>query len=311
MRYAGWYPRRRGILEHLDSGKISLLDAAVHDFVCLIADHRTGVAWISAEKIHALAGAGISLRAIQRSLAHLEEIAWIKRFRTRGQRGNYPVVIAKFHVISVTDNVTDASPKWMSVNIERTSDWRDVQFDPVTDASLADVLRRHRGVTERGTDASPVQEERSNNQEPRTAGVRRTSGGDSPGLKVENRKEMLRRGLVKKICETDESLNGFLDSNKRDCGERYPEWWGEVLEACRFVGFKIDEADPTVTLSFVETLTTQFEKYQEAIRNRQMLPGIFSTKCVDELVRNRKPFPPAFVEHRDRLRKQERNTRSA
>lgn len=81
MNYTGWYPRRRGILEHLETGTVSLLDVAIHDFLCLIADHRTGVAWVSAEKLHALAGSGINLRAVQRSLEKLEALSWIKRFR--------------------------------------------------------------------------------------------------------------------------------------------------------------------------------------------------------------------------------------
>lgn len=305
MRYIGWYKRRRGILEHLESGKISLLDAAVHDFLCLIADHRTGVAMASADKIKALAGAGISLRAVQRSLSHLEKIGWIKRFRTHGQRGNYAIAIAKFHVVSVTDGVTDASPKWMSVNIERTSDWRDVQFDPVTDASLADVPTRHRDVTDRGTETSPVQEERSNNQQARRDGVRRTTS-DRTSLGVEERTKKLRDGLVKKIGENEESLKLFLDYCERDHGERYPEWWSNVRSACEFLEYRLDENDPTVTASFVGELGSQFEKHEDAIRSGEMLPGIFATKVIDELVQEKQFFPPSFVEHRDRLRTKER-----
>lgn len=165
MRYAGWYPRRRGILEHLESGTISLLDAAVHDFLCLTANYRTGVARVSAEKIRALCPSDITLRAIQRSLAHLEKIGWIKRFRTHGQRGNYPVAIGKFRVISGTDGVTDASPKWMSVSLERTTDWRNIQFDLVTDPSLSEELSCHSRVTDRDTDVSPVKEGRSEKQD--------------------------------------------------------------------------------------------------------------------------------------------------
>lgn len=161
MRYAGWYPRRRGILEHLDNGAISLLDSAIHDFLCLIADYRTGVAWASAEKIRALCPSDITLRAIQRSLAHLNAIGWIKRFRTHGRRGNYPIVVGKFRVISVTDGITDASPRWMSINLESTIDWRNVQFDPVTEPSLSEEVRCHSRVTERDTDVSPIQELRS------------------------------------------------------------------------------------------------------------------------------------------------------
>jgi hypothetical protein len=127
--YFGWYPRRRGILEHLDKGFISLLDLAVHDFLCLIADHRTGVAWASSEKIYALCPLEINSRAIRRSLAKMEEIGWLKRFRVRGRRGNYPIIIARYFV-------RDASGNWMSVNAERTTDLSNIQFDVVRDPSF-------------------------------------------------------------------------------------------------------------------------------------------------------------------------------
>jgi hypothetical protein len=125
----GWYPRRRGILEHLDTGSISLLDLAVHDFLCLTADYRTGVAWSSSEKIHALCPAEINSRAIRRSLSKMENLGWLKRFCVRGRRGNYAIVIARYFV-------RDASGNWLSVNAERTTDWRNVQFDAVHDESF-------------------------------------------------------------------------------------------------------------------------------------------------------------------------------
>jgi hypothetical protein len=139
----GWYPRRRGILEHLNNGRISLLDAAVHDFLCLTCNYRTGVATACAEKIRALCPRGTSLRAVQRSLDRLEKIGWIKRFRTHGARGNYPILIGKYFV-------TDASQRWYSVNLEKTRDCQNVQFDIVTDEvfsshreSLSEALSRH------------------------------------------------------------------------------------------------------------------------------------------------------------------------
>jgi hypothetical protein len=160
LRYAGWYPRRRGLLEHLEHGTISLLDAAVHDFLCLTADHQTGVTWVSAEKIHVLAGADISLRAVQRSLARLEKLSWIKRFMRPGKKGNYPTLIGRYFV-------RDSSLKWLSVNLERTSDWRDVQFDAVTDPSFVANGGGNRAVTQSDTDASPHQEVRLETEEER------------------------------------------------------------------------------------------------------------------------------------------------
>jgi hypothetical protein len=165
--HTGWYARRRGILEHLECGTISLLDAAIHDFLCLIADYRTGVARASAQKIAALCPVDISLRAIQRSLARLEEIGWIKRFRTHGKRGNYPIVIGKYFVI-------DPSLKWKSVNLEHTSDWRDIKFDVVTDTSF--VVPK--AVTEVDTDVSCIQEARSEKEEADQVTGNRVTGTD-------------------------------------------------------------------------------------------------------------------------------------
>jgi hypothetical protein len=172
---AGWYPRRRGILEHLEHGAISLLDSAVHDFLCLIANHRTGVAWASAEKIRALCPQDIRLKAIQRSLQKLERIGWLKRFRTHGKRGNYPVVIGKYFV-------RDASLNWLAVNLEKTCDWRNVQFDRVTDTSFVTGTKRtssdtsfdSEAGTQPGTEAnshvSPVQEVRRGEPKKETEG---------------------------------------------------------------------------------------------------------------------------------------------
>jgi hypothetical protein len=170
VNYAGWYPRRRGILEHLEKGAVSLVDVAIHDFLCLIADHRTGVAWASAEKLHALAGAGITLRAVQRSLEKLEGLSWIRRFRVPGRRGNYPTLIGRYFV-------RDASLNWLSVNLSRTTDWRNVQFDPVTDPSFSSHQYEYRDDTRGGTEVTSHQEFRSKNQEQR--GVENDSESDS------------------------------------------------------------------------------------------------------------------------------------
>ena len=98
--------------------RFSLLDRRLPD----------GRGLVSSEKIHALCPAEINSRAIRRSLAKMEGLGWLKRFCVRGRRGNYAVVIARYFV-------RDASGSWMSVNAERTTDWRNVQFDPVHEPS--------------------------------------------------------------------------------------------------------------------------------------------------------------------------------
>jgi hypothetical protein len=148
MMNHGWYARRRGILEHLRDGKISLFDMSIHDLLCLLADHQTGIAMCSSVKIAALAprddverSAQGYVRAIRRSLEHLESIGWIKRWAIKGKKGNYPVAVARFDVMrpvsvpgAVHDPASSLSMMKCRVNIERTTDWRDVQYDAVHDA---------------------------------------------------------------------------------------------------------------------------------------------------------------------------------
>jgi len=122
---AGFYKRRRGILEHLESGKIGLLDLAVHDYLCLKMNAVVstncsippGVCFSSAVAIHALCPREVSERTIRRSLEHLEQIGWIKRWQERGKRGNYPILICR-------SSVHDMSAVEYRVNGLETTDWR-------------------------------------------------------------------------------------------------------------------------------------------------------------------------------------------
>jgi hypothetical protein len=161
-----WYARRAGVAEHLESGLISLFDSGIHDWLCIHADHRTGVVRASAEKIMGMCRRDRgALWKIQRSLVKLERIHWIKRFRTPGAHGNYPILIGKYYVLregesffrvteGVTEESADPSPKWYSVNLERTTDWRDVQFDLVTEGIFSSNRARRAAVRE----PSPSQE---------------------------------------------------------------------------------------------------------------------------------------------------------
>lgn len=128
----GYYPRRRGILEHLEAGRVSLLDTSIHDFLCLKANPiigngssvPPGVCFTSARAIHALCPRTISERTIQRSLEHLEKNGWIRRWQKPGKPGNYPVLIARYSVRSLSGSE-------YRVNAEATTDWRSPILEPV------------------------------------------------------------------------------------------------------------------------------------------------------------------------------------
>lgn len=171
----GWYPRHRSILQELERGSLSLLDIAIHDVLSQWADYRTGVCLASAEKIKALCPAEFSYKSIQRSLLKLERLGWIKRWMTRGRRGNYTVLVCRFFV-------RDASMTWKATNGQKTSDWRDVQFDPVHDTSFNCPPVDPRGARELdhevAHDVSGVQEVRKQQQEDKRNG--RTKRDTSP-----------------------------------------------------------------------------------------------------------------------------------
>jgi hypothetical protein len=176
----GYYPRRRGILEHLERGTVSLLDSAIHDVLSLWADYRTGVCWASAEKLNVLCPADFSYKSIQRSLAKLERLGWIKRWVVRGKRGNYPILVCRYFV-------RDASMKWWSTNGERTMDWRHVQIDPVHDQSFNGPSGVRSDVRERGGELSvEVSAEVSGLQEVRTKnGKSKIDDDDDPARRDE------------------------------------------------------------------------------------------------------------------------------
>jgi len=134
----GFYKRRRGILEHLEAGRINLVDLAVHDYLNLKANLLIGgnssippgVCITSAVAIHAVCPGQISEKAIQRSLKHLEQIRWIKRWNVPGKHGNYPVLVCRA-------SVHDLSGKEYRINGEETTDWRYPKWELVGDSSAS------------------------------------------------------------------------------------------------------------------------------------------------------------------------------
>jgi hypothetical protein len=134
----GWYKRRRGILEHLEAGRIDLLDSGIHDFICLKMNALVGNdsllppgVWIgSAAAIRALCPRQISERAIQGSLDRLEKLGMIKRWITKGKHGNYPILVCR-------GTVADLSGNEYRINAEGTTDWRQPKLDPIGERSPA------------------------------------------------------------------------------------------------------------------------------------------------------------------------------
>jgi hypothetical protein len=95
----GYVPKRRGIIEHLRDGRMTLQMYAAHDVLVLLAEKSTGI-WIGSAKAFASnCGAGdISERQARHILERLESARYIKRFPVRRSHRNYPILIDKFQI---------------------------------------------------------------------------------------------------------------------------------------------------------------------------------------------------------------------
>jgi hypothetical protein len=132
---AGWYKRRRGILEHIESGTIDLLESGIHDYLSLKANLLigsrcsipVGICFTSAPAIHVHCPR-VSERTIQRCLEHMEQIGWLRTWKVAGKRGNYPVLVCR-------GSVHDLSGNEYRINGEKTTDWRQPVYEPVGEVS--------------------------------------------------------------------------------------------------------------------------------------------------------------------------------
>jgi hypothetical protein len=132
---AGFYKRRRGILEHIESGEVDLLESGIHDYLSLKANLLigsqssipVGVVYTSAPAIHVHCKR-VCERTIQRILGHLEAIGWIKSFKIDGKRGNYPVLMCRA-------SVHDLSRNEYRINGDMTVDYQHPVYEPVGEVS--------------------------------------------------------------------------------------------------------------------------------------------------------------------------------
>jgi hypothetical protein len=138
----GWVQKRRGAVEHLRDGRLTLLEYGALDLLLALADKESGICWVSAKALAAICGAGdFSERQARHVLESLEKKGYIRRFATKRGRGNYPILVNKFEV-------TWGAYKGTRLNTEKTMDWR----RPVYEDCLADGL-------EQGVDRGPAQGE--------------------------------------------------------------------------------------------------------------------------------------------------------
>jgi hypothetical protein len=286
-------------------------DFSVYDAAMALTAHSDGPRILSASRETLARMTGYGLRAVGCARERLVKKGFLEpvasdwqehqRFKS-GKSGSFAV--PKFRIVE-HDEWALSHPGECPTVVRSTAHGKsaDAKTDdaPSVDRDATDTVV---GQTTDTVHGQPYHNALIRSPKEKPAQVRRTPHGKR-SFDGDGRKKKLRDGLVRKIKQTDESLKAHLDYFERQ-GERYPEWWRNVRSACEFVGYRLDESDATVTVSFAGELANQFEKHEDAIRSGDMNPGIFASKVVDQLMRNKELFPPSFVECRDRLRSQER-----
>jgi hypothetical protein len=168
---AGFYKRRRGLVEHIENGTIDLLEDGIHDYLSLKANLviagpcsiPVGVCFTSAPALHVHCPR-VSERTIQRILEHLESIGWIKTFKIPGRRGNYPTLLCRA-------SVHDLSGNEYRINGTKTIDWRQPVYEPVGEVSGS--------CPETGGNLSGYREEREERREKKQARRPKAAPADS------------------------------------------------------------------------------------------------------------------------------------
>jgi hypothetical protein len=119
-------PIRPGIEEHLVRGALGLCEFGIYTLIHIQADYSTGIWQGSAARLLATAPRGASLRQIQRSIQHLEELGYLKAFRIQGVRGNTPYLIDKFTVRS-------GALKGRRLNARQSMSWQHPRYELVAE----------------------------------------------------------------------------------------------------------------------------------------------------------------------------------
>jgi hypothetical protein len=242
----------RGVAEYWITSNAGRFRSLTPQFTIGFASSRT-TRRASAEKIRALCPQEISLKAIQRSLAKLEARGWLKRFRVRGRRGNYPILIGRYYV-------RDLSLKWLSVNIDRTIDWRAVQFDAVTDESFIvanPVTESGSEVgTEPGSEVSPIQE----------VEVRRQNGDFRKHIDRSDDAVRAKKSHCKPKQTYEERVEAFAQTALKNFANRHPEIpTDQVSYEIREIFNRADESGVTIGSAeyFMTALQNAFQPDQE------------------------------------------------
>jgi hypothetical protein len=116
---------RRGLLDHLRYGRMTLKQKGAFETIVQLADWQTGVWFGSARAFSAICGAGDvperEARDLLESLERAKPQGYIRRFVTPGKRGNYPILVHKYEV-----RVCEVT---FRVNAWKTVDWKHPELE--------------------------------------------------------------------------------------------------------------------------------------------------------------------------------------
>jgi hypothetical protein len=99
---SGWLPLRRGWMEHIADGRVTVAEYVAFISMLLLADARTGRWRGSARALTTLLNYG-SKNTMADALEGLETKGYILRDFTPGARGNFPIIIDKFQITNGPD----------------------------------------------------------------------------------------------------------------------------------------------------------------------------------------------------------------
>jgi hypothetical protein len=211
MTNSGYVGMRRGLVDHVIDGRLTMREHSAYAMMIKMADRKTGI-WIgSAKHLSSLYGAGdVDERLARYLLESLERKGYIKRFLRPRQRGNYPILVDKFEC-------SDGAHKGLRLNAAATADWRDPVYDPLPSdcsparpPSDAPTLSKQKGKRKTNTDQALPEPEgfaefweaypRKENPKRALSAWTRVRVSDRPavmaGLEIWTRSQQWARGVI-------------------------------------------------------------------------------------------------------------------
>jgi hypothetical protein len=115
----GFVQKRRGVLQHLSEGRITIGEYVVLDVLLMLADPRVGV-WVGSAVLLSLQfGGAVSVKVMRTVLGSLEAKGYIRwrPWHVQGSKSPHPFVIDKYLISA-------GKLKGRLVKTSATTDWR-------------------------------------------------------------------------------------------------------------------------------------------------------------------------------------------